>query len=100
MKMFARKNQVVGGIGKCMINRSLYERQTPFNIIYIMRTNMNPWEIYTLSVVIALVIEPTESTFQTLFIIFSFQVASLVRYTSSLLAPSHCFPVAIQNSET
>ncbi len=42
MKMFARKNQVVGGIGKCMINRSLYERQTQFNIIYIMRTNMNP----------------------------------------------------------
>lgn len=60
MKMFARKNQVVGGIGKFMINRSLYERQTAFNIIYIMRTNMNPWEIYTLSVVIALVIEPTE----------------------------------------
>ncbi len=40
MKMFARKNQVVGGIGKFMINRSLYERQTAFNIIYIMRTNM------------------------------------------------------------
>lgn len=31
MKMFARKNQVVGGIGKCMINRSLYERQIQFN---------------------------------------------------------------------